>query len=759
MNSQLGEFLLASRQQSDGPHEDASGSAGFGDMVRFLRRRRWFLLGWTGTALVLASLISPLIPERYRAESVLVFERSDTRLLQDAASFEREEFDLSAIETEMDVIETRLFVGMLVDSLGLAEDSFLLDEDGGVLGSLKTLIGMGAEATAPVAVVKTEKPQGGGESPANSEVPEQATPGGGDRKVRDRVITALISHMEVIRNSESLAVAIRVTHPDPARAAEIANAVGHLYIEWSLDLKREAAEQAYRFFSVRAERLAKKIAELEREVLDFADANDLASSGEGDVLRKQISAIGDRLATAVAERAVAKANLEQAMAGLEAGTYADAGETSPLLLSLRAEVSAFQRSLDDLSVAYGPQHPEVRALVARGQRAQRQVDEEVRRIVDEHRHAIDVSSARVDALTAELSQLEARQRTRRIAEIQQRETEGRLLFERRRYEELVQSLGSLGRQIETLAPSARFLSEAETPQFPSRPNRPVLIAGATLGAAAVAFALALLLEGFDTRIRSVARIREILGAPGIAQIPRLQRRLFGARPCPVTFATARPGSPFADELRALLRGVLRYREGRPVQVVLVGSSLPGECAPTVAAGLAATATMDGRRTILVDLTLAQETVAGALGLDAAKSRADAALDAQCRLDECIVAHPGLDDLDILLAGPQARRQVGMLSDRGIKELFAELRGRYDMIVVHGTPLLISNDAELLAGEADALVLAVRWGVAREETLRDVRAYLRDHPMPLAGAAICDTDEVRHASRHYGGRPQYRRTAA
>ena len=146
-------------------------------------------------------------------------------------------------------------------------------------------------------------------------VPEKSGTGarrtsGSAEAERDRAIARLQSSMRVWRSGDSLAVSIQVTRNDPKSAAYLANAIGNIYIDWSLVLKRRAADEFFNFFRTRAQRLETRISELEREIATFSAQNGLAATRADDVLRVQIDSLGGDLARAMADHAAAMARLE-----------------------------------------------------------------------------------------------------------------------------------------------------------------------------------------------------------------------------------------------------------------------------------------------------------------------------------------------------------------------------------------------------------------------------------------------------------------
>lgn len=69
-----------------------------------------------------------------------------------------------------------------------------------------------------------------------------------------------------------------------------------------------------------------------------------------------------------------------------------------------------------------------------------------------------------------------------------------------------------------------LIEPPETPDYPTSPNRPLLIAGGLIGGLAVGLALALLVELILRPIRSARQLTDLVGAPPLAVVPVLSGR-------------------------------------------------------------------------------------------------------------------------------------------------------------------------------------------------------------------------------------------
>ena len=84
-------------------------------------------------------------------------------------------------------------------------------------------------------------------------------------------------------------------------SATLANTVANVYVDWSRELKKQAMSDAVSFLRERANQVASRIAENEREITDFSSLNQLASNERDDLVRKRIDEMNTQLTAARVE--------------------------------------------------------------------------------------------------------------------------------------------------------------------------------------------------------------------------------------------------------------------------------------------------------------------------------------------------------------------------------------------------------------------------------------------------------------------------
>lgn len=304
---------------------------GLKEIFELVRRR----LGLITLVIVLGTALSVLVayyaPKTYKASSMVVLERTDTRPFAPEADLKSLERDRSAADTELDVLTSRMFLGRVVDSLGLINNpdfnTYLANNvkpgsaDAGSKASDSYLSSLVDKVSSLLDKVK-------------SFFQSKPAPLPSAEKQRDRAITNVLSRAAVARTGESLAVTVTVSHGDPDLAAAIANSIANLYVEASLEFKRDD------------------------RVADSARA--VATGGAVAFLRERV--------------------------------------TQPLLITLRGEEARLLRERAEFASTFGKNHPKIQNADAEIASVRTMIGEEIQRILLDLANEAAKPSARVVSL-------------------------------------------------------------------------------------------------------------------------------------------------------------------------------------------------------------------------------------------------------------------------------------------------------------------------------------------------------------------------
>ena len=185
----------------------------------------------------------------------------------------------------------------------------------------------------------------------------------------------------------------------------------------------------------------------------------------------------------------------------------------------------------------------------------------------------------------------------------------------------------------------------------------------------------------------------------------------------------RPGSPIAERYRRLrLKLDQPGPDGAPRQIILVTSAVPEEGKTTTTVNLALAFAEDrDRTTLLIDADLRRPSVSRYLTPPAKLGLADV-LSGDVSLEHALLELKS-SHLSILPAGTPTGNPLQLLQSDYLGGVFAELRRRFDRIVIDTPPTVPFTDAAVLSAIADGSLLVIRAGKTTGTLINRARASL------------------------------------
>jgi capsular exopolysaccharide synthesis family protein len=307
------------------------------------------------------------------------------------------------------------------------------------------------------------------------------------------------------------------------------------------------------------------------------------------------------------------------------------------------------------------------------------------------------------------------------------------------YNDLYAKIKEAGIAAESKTSPIRIVERARVLDIPTRPHRMMNMAAGTLGGIFGGLILAILLEGFSTKIRTLEDIRQCIGTSPVSMLPEILSdegsnfsRLLpfgsGATEHPL-FLLERPSAPESQALRALCSS-LRFVHGAMLpQVIVVASPHSGEGKTTLSVNLAVALAEQGE-ICLVDADMRKPDIAAALGLQSNLGLSDV-LQGIAELDQALIPVPTVPNLTVLPAGSPYEDAAKLICSDSLSELIRRLRGRFRFVLIDSPPVLPFTDARVLSGLADGVILVGRAGVTKRESLsRAVELLNESHLAPI-----------------------------
>jgi capsular exopolysaccharide synthesis family protein len=185
----------------------------------------------------------------------------------------------------------------------------------------------------------------------------------------------------------------------------------------------------------------------------------------------------------------------------------------------------------------------------------------------------------------------------------------------------------------------------------------------------------------------------------------------------------RPGSPIAERYRRLrLKLDQPGPDGAPRQVILVTSAVPEEGKTTTTVNLAVAFAEDrDRQTLLIDADLRRPSVSRYL-TPPPKLGLSEVLSGEASIEHALIELKAAH-LTVLPAGAPSTNPLELLQSDYLASVFAELRRRFDRIVIDTPPTVPFTDAAVLSAVSDGALLVVRAGKTTVTLIDRARASL------------------------------------
>src|SRR5690606_2583356 len=498
-------------------------------------------------------------------------------------------------------------------------------------------------------------------------------------------------------SGQSYAITVAFTSVHPETAARVANTMAQLYVDHQLEAKQAATTGAIDWLAHRLDELREQLLQSERAAEQYRAENELALSAEGlEFSDEELMALTQELISAQAERVALEAKLDriQQVRGSREGLNSiPEVMMSPIIADLRQQQMEILRTEAQLRQEYGPRHPAILQVQADKDKLAARLDAETRNIIAGLANQVATIQARERTLQERLGQAKSASAADSQAAIQLRLLEGEAASTRTLYTMLLDRFKELTAERELLQPGVQVISTAAVPAKPSAPQVKLITGAGFTGSLMLGTLLALVLDRLDRGVRTGRQAEEVLDLPHIGLIPRIGgvSDAYGAH----RYLVERPTSAYAEAIRGVLAALHFAQPEQPAQVVLVTSSVPGEGKTTLALSLATLLAQSGCSTVAVDLDLRRPS----LGSPAREHGCGDLVDhlrGEKPLDDILHGVHQLPTLEIVPCRRLAGSPTDLLASRRMASCMAELRARYDYVILDSPPLLGMSDAQFAA---------------------------------------------------------------
>ncbi|HEY2528478.1 MAG TPA: polysaccharide biosynthesis tyrosine autokinase, partial [Xanthobacteraceae bacterium] len=561
----------------------------------------------------------------------------------------------------------------------------------------------------------------------------------------DEAADALLDKLEVF--PDSYVISISITSQNPIKAQRLAAAFANDYLASQREARQQALQQVAAWLKGRVDDLQTRVLETESSIEKLKAENGIRDAEFSDTREQQISALTNQLSVARVELDDKRARFEQARYVIENNGDIQSLASAPFdfenlrelvpssaLSALRQKQVELGWRAADLQNKVGERNAAVIALRAELVGVSKEIKAEEQHILGNFKNAYAIAVRRVQALEADLQKLTAGHNSEAYHKL--RQLRNLADTDRNLYQSYLSQYNDISERRTLQEATARIISPATVPRSPTRSHLKFYALGVMLGLGS-GLLLAFLREYLWSGVKTGTEIERSFGRPIVGMIPLMEYRKSGGAPFDrlLRGMVDEPLSQFSEAVHAVRIG-LELSSANP-KVILITSPLPAEGKSAAAMLLAASSASAGKRTVLLDCDLRQQSISEAFRTKRQPGLYEL-LRGRAELADVISKGPGMKAY-VIPAGTTVPNGADLLMSQRMRDLIAALRGEFDYIVIDAPPLLPVVDALALATVADKVLLIVEWGQTRSASISEAFKVLRPELHRVAGIVLNKVD--------------------
>lgn len=281
--------------------------------------------------------------------------------------------------------------------------------------------------------------------------------------------------------------------------------------------------------------------------------------------------------------------------------------------------------------------------------------------------------------------------------------------------------------IELVKSPATIYAEAEPEGKPAKPNVPLHLAlGGVLGLM-FGLGLAFFLEYMDTTVKNLDDVERYLGVPVLAVVPKdvgVLHRSSGF-------------NPDAEAYRILRTNIEFNRKSPDANCLTVVSGGAGEGKSTTMVNLAYVCAQGGYNVLLIDADLRRPSMHTHFDVSHATGLTNY-LTTDIRLED-VVIRTQIENLFFLPSGLLPADSAGLLNSQRMVDLIADVKSRFDLVLIDSPPILGVSDASVLSNEADMTMIVVQHRKLPRHMLMRVKQTVENVGGKVIGVVLNNVD--------------------
>jgi polysaccharide biosynthesis transport protein len=656
------------------------------DYWRAIVRRKWLVLALMLAALLGAVALVCVMPASYVASSIILIDHRAPKIdIKPTGSETQELSDEEADNyygTQYKILQSRSLALRVIQDLGLQGNPLLNPPP------FLSLVGI---------------------KQAEDETKAQ---------LREKEIDAYLKHLTVKPQTGTRLVTISFSAPDPMLSARIANAHVRAYVAQGEQLRDEASTTARQFLERKLQEIKERVEKSEAALNDYRRQRGIVAAPSDDKTRLLTQRLAD-LEKALTGAETERISLETEAHLVRAGDYDSLPMviSSTLIQGLKQEYAKADADYASLASQFKPDYPELEEVDAHRKELRTRLDHEMQQVVAGVEWSYKAAVAREDELRKKVDAEKAEASALNDASLQDalmaREVESDQLL----YRNVLAKINEIGVVGGAPPTEVSIVDQAEPPNEPSSPQKPLILASAATGSLLLGIFLAVFFERLNDTFKGPDQVERSLALPCLGVVPDFVkcnpsgRRLLSKSSSATITVTAphqlpgaRAGTEVNETFRAIRIGIVASRAVASPKVILVTSGMVSEGKTMTAVNTALAFAQMGDNVLLIDADLRRARCHSLLDIDNGAGLSEI-LAGRCKPEEVIRRTP-ITGLACITAGATHPNPGALLGSKRMADLLSHLGTSYGCILIDSAPVMQISDTLLLASMADGVLLVV-----------------------------------------------------
>jgi capsular exopolysaccharide synthesis family protein len=205
-------------------------------------------------------------------------------------------------------------------------------------------------------------------------------------------------------------------------------------------------------------------------------------------------------------------------------------------------------------------------------------------------------------------------------------------------------------------------------------------------------------------------------------------------------------SPEAEAFKILRTNLQFLTVDKEVKTILFTSTAPDEGKSTLISNLAITLAQSEKKILLIDCDLRMPVQHKIFSVLNDKGLTNLITDT-LSMESCIQQVNGFN-LELLTSGPIPPNPSEMLDSERMMKILAELKEKYDYILLDGPPVLAVTDASLLGSKVDGVIMVTAVGNTRIDRAKEAKEALLRGKARILGVILNGVERGREDQYYY-----------